>query len=60
MEADSDFSNHMKNLDINLERTPMGLAPRQPPASWTWWHHELYAETIRLVPRYQYTTESVY
>uniref|UniRef100_UPI002EDB8BA3 HNH endonuclease n=1 Tax=Enterobacterales TaxID=91347 RepID=UPI002EDB8BA3 len=59
MESDPGFASQMQNLGVNLERTPTGLAPRQPPAGWTW-HHELDEGTMRLVPRSQHTPGSEY
>jgi len=57
MESDKEFAQNMKELGINLERTPTELAPRQPPTGWTW-HHELEDGLMRLVPRSQHTPGS--
>ncbi|HDS1235307.1 TPA: RHS domain-containing protein [Pluralibacter gergoviae] len=57
MESDKQFAHMMKDLGVNLERTPTGLAPRQPPTNWTW-HHELEEGVMRLVPRSQHTPGS--
>lgn len=48
---------NVRELDVNLERTPTGLAPRKPPEGWTW-HHQLDEGIMRLVPRTQYTSGS--
>ncbi|HAZ77792.1 MAG TPA: type IV secretion protein Rhs, partial [Enterobacteriaceae bacterium] len=57
IESDQGFADNMRKLDVNIERTPTGLAPRKPPESWTW-HHELSDGTMRLVPRFQHTPGS--
>ncbi|MFZ5896860.1 MAG: RHS repeat-associated core domain-containing protein [Myxococcota bacterium] len=57
MEGSPEFSAQMRGLGVNLERTATGLAPRTPPAGWTW-HHEVEAGVMRLVPRAQHTPGS--
>jgi RHS repeat-associated protein len=57
MEGDAAFASQMLGLGVNLERTATGLAPRTPPAGWTW-HHEAEAGVMRLVPSSQHTPSS--
>jgi hypothetical protein len=59
MEGDASFAKAMKDLGVNLERTPTGLAPRQSPAGWTWHHAESLGE-MQLVPRVQHTPGSAW
>jgi hypothetical protein len=59
MESDAEFAKMMGDLGIKLERTPTGLAPRQPPKNWTW-HHEAEPGLMRLVPADQHTPGSPY
>ncbi|HBC3487062.1 TPA: HNH endonuclease [Vibrio parahaemolyticus] len=57
MEADPEFAEQMKKLNVNLERTATGLAPRRPPKGWTW-HHEIEEGVMVLVPRAQHSIGS--
>jgi len=59
MEKNAQFSQIIRQLGINLERTPTGLAPRTPPAGWTW-HHAKEAGVMQLVPRNQHTPGSIF
>jgi len=59
MEADSGFAQSMRKMGINLERTPTGLAPRQPPAGWSW-RHAQEPGVMQLVPRPQHTPGSIF
>lgn len=59
IEADSQFAQTMQNAGVNLQRTPMGLAPRRPPAGWTW-HHAQQPGLMQLVPRLQHTPGSIF
>jgi len=59
MEGDSGFAQSMQDMGVSLERTPTGLAPRQPPAGWTW-HHAEQPGLMQLVPRAQHTPGSIF
>jgi len=59
MESDPQFQEAMKAQGINLQRTPTGLAPRTPPAGWTW-HHAQEPGVMQLVPRTQHTPGSIF
>jgi len=59
MESDPQFQEAMKAQGINLQRTPTGLAPRTPPARWTW-HHAQEPGVMQLVPRTQHTPGSIF
>lgn len=59
MEGDASFANAMKDLGVNLERTPTGLAPRGSPAGWTW-HHAPELGQMELVPRFQHAPGSAW
>lgn len=59
IESNEQFSKMMECLGINVKRTPTGLAPRVPPAGWTW-HHAQEIGTMQLVPRTQHTPGSIY
>lgn len=54
MESDTGFAEGMKELGIELERTPTGKTPIKPPAGWTW-HHDAYRPGVmQLVPTVQH------
>ncbi|MCW8346083.1 S-type pyocin domain-containing protein [Vibrio sp. ZSDZ65] len=57
IESDQGFASQMESLNIKLERTATGLAPRRPPKGWTW-HHEREKGSMVLVPREQHTIGS--
>ena len=59
MEGDSAFAQSMRDMGVNLERTPTGLAPRQSPAGWSW-HHGQEPGVMQLVPRSQHTAGSIF
>ncbi|QEX16439.1 hypothetical protein FRZ44_17320 [Hypericibacter terrae] len=59
MEWDPDFTLDMQSLGVNLERTPMGLAPRTSPAGFTW-HHAPEPGVMQLVPRSQHAPGSIF
>ncbi len=59
MEGDASFARSMRDLGVNLERTPTGLAPRQSPAGWTWHHADSLGE-LQLVPRFQHAPGSAW
>jgi len=59
MEGDSGFAQSMQDVGVTLERTPTGLAPRQPPAGWSWRHGQ-EPGVMQLVPRPQHTPGSIY
>jgi hypothetical protein len=59
MEADAQFAQTVQNIGIDLERTATGLAPRKPPAGWTW-HHAPVRGLMELVPRPQHTPGSTF
>jgi hypothetical protein len=49
-DSDRGFAQSMRELGVDLERTPIGLAPRATPAGWTW-HHAQQPGAMQLVPR---------
>lgn len=53
MEQDPEFARAMRELGIDLRRTPKGLAPRNAPPGWTW-HHASEPGVVQLVPRWQH------
>jgi hypothetical protein len=57
MESDADFASQMKELGIEMERTPRGVAPRTSPRDWVWHHHQEEG-ILRLVPKVQHTPGS--
>jgi hypothetical protein len=59
IEGDSQFSQTMQELGVNLQRTPTGIAPRTPPPGWTW-HHAESPGVLQLVPRTQHTPGSIF
>jgi hypothetical protein len=59
MESDPDFAQAMQELKIILERTPTGLAPRRPPAGWTW-HHAEEPGVMQLVRRSQHKPGTIF
>jgi hypothetical protein len=59
MESDPQFAQTMQDAGVNLQRTPTGLAPRTPPAGWTW-HHAEDPGVLQLVPRVQHTPGSIF
>jgi A nuclease of the HNH/ENDO VII superfamily with conserved WHH len=59
MEGQADFAGIMGDLRIGMERTSTGLAPRTPPAGWTW-HHAEEPGVMQLVPRSQHAWESIF
>jgi hypothetical protein len=58
MEGDPQFALIMQENGVNLQRTATGLAPRKPPAGWTW-HHAEEPGVIQLVPREQHAPGSI-
>ncbi len=59
MEKDKHFAEMMRELGIQIDRTPTGLAPRSSPSGWTW-HHSQKTGILQLVPRSQHTPGSIY
>ena len=59
MQADQQFAQAMQGARVNLQRTATGLAPRTPPAGWTW-HHAQDPGVMQLVPRPQHTPGSIF
>jgi RHS repeat-associated protein len=59
MESDPQFAQTMQDTGVKLQRTPTGLAPRRPPAGWTW-HHADEPGVMQLVPREQHTPGSIF
>lgn len=59
MEGDAQFAQIMQQGGVNLQRTATGLAPRTPPASWTW-HHAPEPGVMQLVPRTQHSPGSIF
>jgi len=59
MESDAQMAQAMRQGGVSLERTATGLAPRQPPAGWTW-HHAQEPGVMQLVPRAQHGPGSIF
>jgi len=59
MEKDASFANGIRDIGINLQRTPTGLAPRVSPSGWTW-HHAMEPGVMQLVPRNQHAPGSIF
>ena len=53
MKGDEAFARNMQDMGIDLRRTPTGLAPRNPPAGFSW-HHAEESGVMQLVPREQH------
>lgn len=60
MAGDDDYARDMRELGIDLRRTPTGLAPRTPPAGFSWHHHPEEAGLLQLVPRDQHDRGSIF
>lgn len=59
LDGDLNFARSMRDLGIDLERTPRRLALWKPPTDWTW-HHALDPVVMQLVPRTQHTPGSIF
>jgi hypothetical protein len=59
MEGDDAFARGMQNQNVVLQRTPTGLAPRTPPAGFSW-HHGEEPGVMQLVPRQQHDPGSIF
>jgi len=59
MESDSGFAAMMDDIGVDFNRTSTGLAPRAPPADWTW-HHAPESGLMQLVPRWQHQPGSIF
>jgi len=59
MEGDDAFARGMQNSGVDLQRTPTGLAPRTPPAGFSW-HHGEDPGVMQLVPRQQHERGSIF
>jgi A nuclease of the HNH/ENDO VII superfamily with conserved WHH len=59
MEGDADHARIMQDGGVDLQRTPTGLAPRTPPAGFTW-HHAEEPGVMQLVPRQQHERGSIF
>jgi HNH/ENDO VII superfamily nuclease len=59
IEGDPEFALAMERLGIKIQRTPTGLAPRKPPAGWTW-HHADEPGVMQLVPRSQHEPGTIF
>jgi hypothetical protein len=59
MEGDADHARIMQDAGIDLRRTPTGLAPRTPPAGFTW-HHAEEPGVMQLVPEQQHDPGSMF
>jgi A nuclease of the HNH/ENDO VII superfamily with conserved WHH len=55
-----DYARDMRNFGIYLWRTPTGLAPRTPPAGFSWHHHLEEPGLLQLVPRKQHDRGSIF
>jgi A nuclease of the HNH/ENDO VII superfamily with conserved WHH len=59
MEGDADHARIMQDAGVDLRRTPTGLAPRTPPAGFSW-HHAEDPGVMQLVPRQQHERGSIF
>jgi hypothetical protein len=59
MEGEDAFAWGMKNEGVDLQRTRTGLAPRTPPAGFSW-HHAEEPGVLQLVPREQHDPGSIF
>jgi len=59
MEGDADHARIMQDAAVDLRRTPTGLAPRTPPAGFSW-HHAEDPGVMQLVPRQQHERGSIF
>jgi hypothetical protein len=59
MENDDAFARNMQDLGVKLQRTRTGLAPRRPPAGFSW-HHAEEPGVMQLVPRSQHDQGSIF
>ena len=59
MAGDADHARIMQDAGVDLRRTPTGLAPRTPPAGFTW-HHGDDPGVMQLVPRQQHERGSIF
>jgi hypothetical protein len=59
MKGDEAFARKMQESGIDLQRTPTGLAPRNPPAGFSW-HHADEPGVMQLVPREQHEWGSTF
>lgn len=60
MAGDDDYARDMRDLGVNLRRTPTGLAPRTPPAGFSWHHYPEEAGLLQLVPEQQHKPGSIF
>jgi hypothetical protein len=58
-DSDDAFAQGMQNEGVDLQRTPTGLAPRTPPAGFSW-HHAEEPGVMQLVPRQQHDQGSIF
>jgi hypothetical protein len=59
MEGDDAYARGMQNEGVDLRRTPTGLAPRTPPAGFSW-HHGKEPGVLELVPIEQHEPGSIF
>ena len=59
MEGEDAFARGMTNWGVDLQRTRRGLAPRTPPAGFSW-HHAEEPGVLQLVPREQHEPGSIF
>ena len=59
MESDEAFARDMQSSGVDLRRTPTDLAPRNPPAGFSW-HHADEPGVMQLVPREQHDWGSIF
>ena len=59
IEGDGAYARDMENEGVDLRRTPTGLAPRTPPAGFSW-HHGDEPGVMQLVSRQQHDPGSIF
>lgn len=59
IEGYADYARIMQDAGADLRRTRTGLAPRTPPAGFTW-HHAEEPGVMQLVPREQHEPGSIF
>ena len=59
IESDPEFAKILQDNGLMIQRTPTGLAPRSPPAGWSW-HHAEEPGVMQLVPTAQHTRGSIF
>jgi hypothetical protein len=59
IESDPEFAKNLRDNGLMIQRTPTDLAPRLPPAGWSW-HHAEEPGVMQLVPTAQHKKGSIF